>query len=465
MKKTAATKETYEELDSIKNIGQFRKFLGLRVSALIELIAFFVVILVIAFFLDNDELFFSVSPHPFWIIVILLSVQYGTAEGIIAAVVSTLVLFLGNYPERDILQDPFQYFLYITKNPLLWLVAAVIIGEVRNRHIRERDRLRKVAIEAEEKEKVIANSYNSLKIAKERIDIKLASEMQTALMAYEAFKKLETLDKSAILKGGIDLMKTLIAPEECSIYLLEKNLLNRIADEGWQTEKGYKTSFGANATLFREIVGKARVISVIDPEDRAILANEGILAAPIKSVQPAAIYGMVKIEKLPFTQLRMNTIQVLRLIGEWIGTAYSSYLAKQEADESRFVSEKSQLFTFNYLLYQKYFLTNLGKRLHTNIILLYVVLEQKEEMLEEQKLEVMKTFRKVVSENLRSIDQAFEYQKNHLEFALLLINTPPASCETIKDKINQALHSELHHKFSISYRIEPLYLYEDEKRP
>jgi polysaccharide biosynthesis protein PelD len=463
MKKAALAEGREEEVDSIKNIGKFRKILGVRLSAIIELIIFFAIILLLAFFLDRDDLFFSVSPHPFWIIVILLSAQYGTVEGLLAAFVSTVVLLLGEYPERDILQDQFQYFLYIGKNPILWFVAAIVVGEVRNRHIRERDRLKKVAIEAEEKEKTITNSYNSLKAVKERFEVKLASEMQTALMSYEAFKKLEVLDKDVILKGGMDLIKNFIAPECYSIYFLEKAQLKRVCQEGWPQDEAYQTTFGAETRLFQEVIGKGRVASVIYPEDREMLADQGVIAAPIKSVQPLAIYGMAKIEKLHFTQLRMDTIQILRLIGEWIGTAYSSYLAKEEADESRFISPESRLLTLNYLLFQKEFLTNLGKRLQASVVLLYVTLTAKAALSEEEKIAAMKNFRQAVSENLRSVDQAFEYQKSGLEFAVLLVKTSLAGCEIVKDKLDQGLQKVFHQQFSIGYRIEPLYMYEDEK--
>ncbi len=443
--------------DEISKIGQYRKFLGVRTSAWYEMIIFFLVAIGFALALHSGDLFFSVNPHPFWIIVILLSAQYGTTEGLVAATLSTIILLMGNYPEQDLLQDQYTYFLYIAKNPILWFVAAALIGEIRGRHIRERDRLRLAALEAEKKEKAIASNYQNLKMAKERLEVKVAGKMQTTLMSYEALKKLESLDKDIILQGAVDLMRTFIAPEKCSVYLLEDNQLKNIAANGWQSDDPYLTSFSPNSKLFQEVIGGAKVVAVTNPEDRVTLAGEGIIAAPIKSSQKKTIYGMIKVEKLPFTQLRFDTIQLLRLIGEWVGTAYSSYLVHQQSNEARFLNEDNNLLTKSYLNYQKSFLTQIGKRLKINIGILYISLVSENPLSSMDRLITTEAFRKVVTENLRTIDQAFEYKKTDLEFAILLVNTKNAGYEIVKNKLGLALEKALNHKFSINYRIEPLY--------
>ncbi len=131
------------EKSEIEQIGRYPKFLGLRLVAWIEMLIFFCLMFAIAFIFRIPFNYFSVSPHPFWIIVILMAAQYGTNEGLVAAIISTCVLLLGPLPTQDILQDRFQYFFILVKTPLLWFIAAVIFGELRKRQIRERDHLKK----------------------------------------------------------------------------------------------------------------------------------------------------------------------------------------------------------------------------------------------------------------------------------------------------------------------------------
>ena len=53
---------------------------GLRKSALIEMSLFFLVTLLLDVLATGGTRFWEVAPHPFWIIVILMTVQYGSAE-------------------------------------------------------------------------------------------------------------------------------------------------------------------------------------------------------------------------------------------------------------------------------------------------------------------------------------------------------------------------------------------------
>ncbi len=281
---------------------------------------------------------------------------------------------------------------------------------------------------------------------------RLASEMQTALMAYQAFKKLELLNKVDIIKGALDLTKALVAPEKCSIFLLEDNLLKCIAMDGWNEEDPFSVRFGADSSLFQEVIGKDRVVSIINPNDRNALGKEGIVAAPILVPDEHKVLGMIKIESIPFLQLRLSTIESLRSIGEWVGTAYASYLAKQAAEEGQFVSGKSELLTMSFYQYEKEFLVNLGKRLKINITLINITLDDAEAHSLPEQLEIAKTFRRVIKENLRLTDQAFEYEEKGSEFAILLVNTSLENSNIVRHKIESALKKELNNQVHFTFR-------------
>ena len=62
-----------------------RAILGLRVSALVETLLFLAVALLVDSLLGAGDRFSEISPHPFWIIVLLVSTYYGTNEGLATA--------------------------------------------------------------------------------------------------------------------------------------------------------------------------------------------------------------------------------------------------------------------------------------------------------------------------------------------------------------------------------------------
>jgi polysaccharide biosynthesis protein PelD len=297
-------------------------FLGIRVSAWVEIACFFFFSYIIAFLIGSNYNYFAVSPHPFWIVVIFVSAQYGTLAGLLAAFVSTLVYLSGGpLPKQNILQEGSEYFFLIAKLPLLWFVSALILGELRMKHIRERDHLRVLAYETIEREKKLAESYEGLKRLKERLELRVSSEMPTALVIVDAFKKLEEANKKEINERAGDLTKILIGPEKFSIFLLDSQKLKSVDTVGWRPEDHYANSFEQTNPLFQEIVDKKRVVS-LTTSDSDILGREGVLAAPIQSSPLSPVIGMIKIEQIPFPRVTLTTLESLRLIGNAIGKAY-----------------------------------------------------------------------------------------------------------------------------------------------
>jgi hypothetical protein len=306
--------------NDLKGEQKDKRFLGIRFSAIIEIALFFLALFIIAFLAGLPFNFFTTCPHPFWIIVILISAQYGTKEGLLAAFAATIILLLGPLPEKNALQDQFEYFFVIGNLPLLLFVTAVILGELRMKHIRETNRQRQLAIEAVEREQKVAEAYSSLKKIKERLEIHIASETQTTMLAISAFKQLGLSGKEGIIQGAINLIKVLVAPEVFSIYFLIDGELKRIAFEGDVDEKLYTDHFGPDSMLFQDIVNKKRVLSV-NALNFASLGKEGVLAVPIVASEANEVRGMIIIEQMPFLRLRTTTIETLHMIGEWVGTA------------------------------------------------------------------------------------------------------------------------------------------------
>jgi polysaccharide biosynthesis protein PelD len=309
-----------------------RKFLAIRLSAWIEMISFFFVLFIIAFLFGIEFNYFNVSLHPFWILVILMSAQYGINEGLMAACISSIILLIGPLPPQSVMEDRYEYFFILAKMPIFWFISAVILGELRMRHIRERDKLKEEALQAEEKEKKVAESYEALKKIKELLEMRVSSDRQTALMEIAAFKELEEGSKEDIIRGACDLTKVLVAPEKFSIFLLESRELKYRVSEGWDPDDHYLKSFGPDSALFQEIVEKKKVIS-IQTTDHKVLGEEGVLAVPIIAIKSGKVLGMIKIEEIPFLRLRTTEIESLHMIGEWVGTAYANFLKKEQKNE------------------------------------------------------------------------------------------------------------------------------------
>src|ERR1700729_793544 len=92
--------------------------LGLRLSALVEILLALGIMLFIDIAAFDRTRFWGVNPHPFWLIVLFIACKYGTKEAIISALVCTLALLIGNMPEHTMGQDSYSYLFYVLKLPL-----------------------------------------------------------------------------------------------------------------------------------------------------------------------------------------------------------------------------------------------------------------------------------------------------------------------------------------------------------
>src|SRR4051795_1667490 len=135
-------------------------------SALLQIAGLFVVALAIDYTLLEGDRFAGIQPHPFWIPVIVLSLQFGTSAGLLAVLTASTCLLLGNLPEQMLSEDRFSYLLHLSAQPLLWLAAALVIGEMRSRQLRSTHELleehERIGIERD----TIAAAYQDLKSAK-----------------------------------------------------------------------------------------------------------------------------------------------------------------------------------------------------------------------------------------------------------------------------------------------------------
>ena len=125
---------TYREMIRMDEDGSHRVILGLRVSALVETLAFLAVALLLDAWLGSGDRFAGISPHPFWIIVLLVSTYYGTNEGLATAGLCAIAALAGHISEQGFNEERTAWLLRVTSDPVLWVMAALLLGEITSGH-------------------------------------------------------------------------------------------------------------------------------------------------------------------------------------------------------------------------------------------------------------------------------------------------------------------------------------------
>src|SRR5262245_4542448 len=117
------------------------RFLGIRFSALAEMLVMFTC------FMAVDRFFFagSTAPyviHPYWLVLFFLTLRYGFAEAMTCAFLATLFLWFSLPPQETVMQTVYEYLRGPAALPFMWTSLALIAGPLRSGQIHEHDRLR-----------------------------------------------------------------------------------------------------------------------------------------------------------------------------------------------------------------------------------------------------------------------------------------------------------------------------------
>lgn len=415
---------------------------GMRRSAVAEVFLALALLWFLNLFLDQAR-YFYVNPHPFWFVVLFVACKYGTKEGIFAALMSSIVLLVGNMPEHTIGQDEYAYAFSVLKLPMLWLICAVLFGELRMMHINERSNLESSLKESEEREQSIAVSYQRVKTLKDQLELRMAGQLRSSVSAYQAARSMETLSPSDVLKGLKELVGASLYPEQFSVYLLNGNRLEVALTNGWQEEDEYLRDFGSDSMLHQSIVSRNQTLCVANSDHERILGGQGILAGALLDKQSGRVIGMLKIEKMNLADLNLSNIEAFNSICEWSALAIINADKYQVAKEGSIINPEHNLFTHNYFNRYTDYMRSLAERLSFDVSMIAVKLTNPEAFDEATRVRIANVLSEAVDSVLRKVDLAFDHQEKNDEYSIVLPTTDRQGAQVVVDKIRNALDKNL----------------------
>jgi hypothetical protein len=315
---------TMGRLAALHARASHRKILGVRVSAIVEVLAILVLALVVDVIWGRGLRFLGTSPHPFWIVVLLAASYYGLREALFAAVLSSVVMLVGNVPPQVQGEGAYTWLLRVMREPLLWLVSAIVLGEIRDALRRHAQGLREEIAIAQDRTDGLVKACDRLMRQKEGLEARIADQTLTVHAMYKASRAIERDGVGDVLFGVGDLVRTSLSPRKFSLYLLNGQKLEAAVSEGWTQHDRYARVIEADSPLFEAIVSSRRHLVVVDADDESLLRDEGILAGPIVNTEHHAVVGMLKIEAMDFMDLTPSSVQNFKTLCEWIGAAISN---------------------------------------------------------------------------------------------------------------------------------------------
>jgi len=339
--------------DNVRNTKLFQYILftmrhGVKHAAVIETLIFLCTTVLISDFAGDGDRFINMSPHPFWIIVLLITLQYGANEAIMAAILSSFFLLVLNLPEQSLTETMYGYMLRVLSQPFLWIITALVLGGIRTRQLNERDNISEKLKKSRRSIEAITEGYNAVKQSKEQLEMRLASEKCSILTVYEVAKSMETTNPAEVPAAIARLVNLALNPIKFSIYRYKNNVFKLDAAYGWRKSDTYSRQFPANTPLAQAMLNRdSGPLSIINHADEKLLMGQGIMAGVIIDKRSGKIFGMLKIEEMKFGDLGSRTRETFLLVCEWIAYVFTNVekcnlvLAENEAQTNNKIDFKN----------------------------------------------------------------------------------------------------------------------------
>jgi len=412
--------------------------MGLRTIAIVEAVLLLASIVILDQVSGSGDRFFQVSPHPFWIVVLLVSAQYGALEGVVAAILASGALLIGNLPPLGFGEDPYAYSVNLAINPAMWMAAALGVGELRSQADRRAQALESSLAESADREERLIAVAERLAAANRSLEERVAGQLRTVATLYEASRAVEQLGTGDVLIGISELVRAGINPKKFSLFLLNEQQLESVISEGWTPGDRFTRVFPAQSTLFREVIINRRSLCVASRADQAALAGEGVLAGPIFSAVTGETLGMLKIEGIDAIEFNMTTVESFRVICQWIGTAFARARTFENASRRSLIGTGAILGpSAEFPLTQ--FMKALALRARFDLGILSVSVHLPDTSSPEMKSLVTRTLRQTLQGIVRQTDIACERDSRGLDYLVLAPCCPPAESRKLCEKLKGAL--------------------------
>jgi len=416
-------------------IQSTKTFLNIRVSAIVESIIALSAIVIVGHFFGYHNRFFDFHPHPFWIVLIFIVLQYGSAEALVCAFFCTLFLLVANLPPAPFSEDTYAYLWLVASRPILWFVGALLFGLVRDRQNRIFAVTQHKLIEAKKREEMIAESYDTLKGIKEVLEFKLVNQMHNMSFIYQTLQSLGTKKPQEVLMSVEDVVRTILQPKQFSLYSLGPQGLEILANYGWE-EAQYWHRILPDTSLYQELISRRRVLSVNNPEDEKIFEKQGIMAAPLVDPRTQEIFGVLKIESIEYADFSLSTLESFHILCLWIGQAYGEAKNLEQAQKNSIINQENGLFSYNLLGFMFQFLEKLTRDFKARFAFVHIYSNQS----------LRGTIHDELCELINQIFPLsmaiFEGKKTKRELVFIVPLIPAFSLQKHVDKLKQAIQKQ-----------------------
>ena len=299
--------------------------------------------------------FLGLNPHPYLIVVLLMSGRFGLKEGLLAALLASIILSVYVFLEN---QPYFSWSLLVEKSFLLsiisYFLAALIVGEMRGFNKSYERTLRHENIELKEERTRLKEQLEIVTEIKEELENRIIGQEETVHSLYQSIKALETLNEKQFYQALTQLTARFTGATKVSLYMINysQDSIQRVAQYGWPDEEGAQKKFPLYEDIFGLVLKFNRMLTIKeisdDSEHLSIwekCSHKAYAYVPISMA--SVIVGILTVDDIPFLKLNISTIRILALIAELAVPALKNIIKYQDLQEMVKIDPITELLKYD----------------------------------------------------------------------------------------------------------------------
>ncbi len=384
--------------------------------------------------------FYGITPHPFFIIILLMASRYGLFAGLFSAISCASVfsgliyVFLHKIVYTDIIA---------LKNVILFGLVGWLVGEIRQGIIKKMEENEA----AKERLKISSEKLNEENQRIKKINIEMESrisdEVSTFSNLYETSRQLQSFDLKEIYSAILNILVQYLEVNECSVYIVKGDqlLIKETISEQDKPMGVINIAFEDN--IIARAARDKKVYSIRDMLEYnkadTISSDDPVMVAPLVKADGTLI-GALSIEKMPFFQITSSSTKIFSMLADWVSTDIENALYFQEVKKKNILDEVLNIYT------QDYFQNRLAQEFHRAkryfIPLSIVVLKIKglSKMSVKRRLKILKFSAAWLNTSLRLTDIVTRY-KDEIPFSMIFTTTTKEQSKVAMKRILDILDS------------------------
>jgi polysaccharide biosynthesis protein PelD len=285
--------------------------------------------------------FLGLSPHPYIIVILLISGRFGLKEGLLTSLIASIIL--GTYIFLD-LQQFFTWGVFIEKSFLItvgsFFLAALIVGEMRGFNKSYERTLVRENTELKGEKKRLNEQLEIVTQIKEELENRIIGQEETVHSLYQATKSLETLEEKDFFQALTKLTTRFTGATKVSLYMIDysNDSIYQVAHYGWDENHTSRKKLPLYEGMFGQVLKTNLMLTIKDisdnPKQLKLWEKCPYKAYAYVPISMASVMvGILTVDDIPFLKLNVSTVRILSLITELAVPALKNIITYQDLQD------------------------------------------------------------------------------------------------------------------------------------